>query len=47
MASLGNALVTKILGHSAAEKAFRPWWDNLEDFLCYGLVMLGELHVNA
>jgi len=41
MASLGNALVTKILGHSAAEKAFRPWWDNLEDFLVYGLVMLG------
>ena len=43
MASLGNALVGKILGHSAAEKAFRPWWDNLEDFLVYGLVMLGKL----
>eukprot|EP00095_Tigriopus_kingsejongensis_P004020 maker-scaffold5_size1054832-snap-gene-1.15 protein:Tk04020 transcript:maker-scaffold5_size1054832-snap-gene-1.15-mRNA-1 annotation:"leucine-rich repeat-containing protein 8e" len=41
MASLGNALVSKILGHSAAEKAFRPWWDNVEDFLVYGLVMLG------
>ena len=41
MASIGNALVGKILGHSAAEKAFRPWWDNLEDFLVYGLVMLG------
>ena len=24
MASIGNALVGKILGHSAAEKAFRP-----------------------
>ena len=45
MASLGNALVNKILGHSAAEKAFRPWWDNLEDFLIYGLVMLGLLTV--
>lgn len=41
MASLGNFLVTKVLGHSAAEKAFRPWWDNFEDFLVYGLVMLG------
>ncbi len=41
MASLGNALVEKILGHSAAEKAFRPWWDNLEDYLTYGLVLLG------
>ena len=43
MASIGNALVSKILGHSAAEKAFRPWWDNLEDFLVYGLVMLGKI----
>ncbi len=41
MASLGDALVNKILGHSDAEKAFRPWWDNLEDFLVYALVMLG------
>ena len=43
MASLGNALVTKILGHSPAEKAFRPWWDNFQDSLVYGLVMLGKL----
>ena len=42
MASIGNALVGRILGHSAAEKAFRPWWDNFEDFLVYGLVMLGN-----
>ena len=43
MASIGNALVGRILGHSAAEKAFRPWWDNFEDFLVYGLVMLGKM----
>lgn len=42
MASLANALASKILGHSAAEKAFRPWWDDFEDFLVYGLLMLGE-----
>ena len=47
MASIGNALVGKILGHSAAEKAFRPWWDNLEDFLVYGLVMLGMYWYDA
>jgi len=41
MASLGNALVTKILGHSKAEKAFTPWWDNCQDFMVYGMVMLG------
>jgi hypothetical protein len=45
MATLGAALVSSVLGHSAAEKAFRPWWDNLEDFLVYGLVMLGKLAI--
>eukprot|EP00095_Tigriopus_kingsejongensis_P004023 maker-scaffold5_size1054832-snap-gene-1.14 protein:Tk04023 transcript:maker-scaffold5_size1054832-snap-gene-1.14-mRNA-1 annotation:"leucine-rich repeat-containing protein 8d-like" len=43
MTSLGDVLVNKILGHSEAERAFRPWWDNLEDYLIYGLVMLGIL----
>ena len=47
MASIGKALVGKILGHSAAEKAFRPWWDNFEDFLVYGLVMLGRKKVHS
>jgi len=41
MAALGTTLMSKVLGHSEAEKAFRPWWDNLEDFMIYGLVMLG------
>ncbi len=43
MATLGEALVSKVLGHTAAEKAFRPWWDDLEDYLIYGLVTLGNL----
>jgi len=41
MASLGSAIITRVFGHSEAEKVFRPWWDNLEDFILYGLVMLG------
>jgi len=41
MATLGSAIITRVFGHSQAEKVFRPWWDNLEDFLLYGLVMLG------
>jgi len=45
MASLGSALINKVFGHSEAEDAFRPWWDSLEDFLIYGLVMLGLLVV--
>jgi len=45
MAAIGTALMSRVLGHSAAEKAFRPWWDSLEDFLIYGLVMLGIIIV--
>jgi len=41
MATLGSAIITRVFGHSKAEKVFRPWWDNLEDFILYGLVMLG------
>ena len=37
----GTALLGKVLGHSDAENAFRPWWDVLEDFLVYGLIMAG------
>ena len=42
MAALGATLLDNVLGHSKAEQAFRPWWDSFEDFLVYGLVMLGE-----
>ena len=43
MASLGTAIVSEVLGHSAAEQAFRPWWDKLQDQLIYALVMLGKI----
>ena len=33
MAAIGAVLMGKVLGHSEAEKAFRPWWDALEDYL--------------
>ena len=37
--------MSQVLGHSEAEKAFRPWWDSLEDYLLYGLVMIGVVLV--
>jgi hypothetical protein len=40
MAFLGTTIMGA-LGHSEAEKMFRPWWDTLEDFVIYGLIMLG------
>ena len=45
MDEIGTALKKNVLGHSDAEKAFRPWWDTFEDFLLYGLVMLGVITV--
>ena len=44
MATLGSVLLSNVMGHSKAEQAFRPWWDNFEDFLAYGLVMLGKFN---
>jgi len=41
MATLGTALLGSLMGHTDAEKMFRPWWDTLEDFVIYGLIMLG------
>ena len=41
MAVVGNALMG-FMAHSEAEQAFQPWWDVTEDFLVYGLIMLGK-----
>ena len=40
MAAIGTALMSG-LSHTDQEKMFRPWWDNLEDFVIYGLISLG------
>jgi len=45
MATIGSLLMNNVLGHSEAEKAFRPWWDTLEDILIYSLVVLGVITV--
>ena len=45
MAAVGSLLMNKVLGHSEAEKAFHPWWNTLEDFLVYSLVILGIITV--
>ena len=42
MAALAGDLSRKILGHSDAAKAFRPWWDTLEDNLLYAFVVMGK-----
>ena len=42
MAALAGDLSRKILGHSDAAKAFRPWWDNIEDNCLYAFVVIGK-----
>lgn len=41
MALIGTQLMSQVFGHSKAEKAFRTWWDVLEDYMIYSLVALG------
>ena len=41
MTAIAGDLTQKILGHSDADKAFRPWWDNLEDGVLYSFVVMG------
>lgn len=40
MAQLAGDLSKAIMGQSDAEKAFRPWWDHLEDKLLYFFVVM-------
>lgn len=42
MTAIAGDLTKKILGHSDADKAFRPWWDNLEDGVLYSFVVMGR-----
>ena len=42
MAAIAGDLSRKILGHSDAAKAFRPWWDTLEENLLYTFVVMGK-----
>lgn len=47
MAALAGDLSKQILGHSESVKAFRPWWDNLEDQILYGFVLTGKPETRA
>jgi len=40
MAALAGDLSKAILGQSDAAKAFRPWWDSVEDLLMYSFVVM-------
>ena len=41
MAVVGTALLGKVMSHTQAERAFQPWWDTTQEFIAYGLVILG------
>ena len=45
MAALGSALLSS-LGLTQAERAFRPWWDAIEDHIVYTIIILvrGPFH---
>ena len=39
MAAIGSALLSS-LGLTQAERAFRPWWDAIEDHIVYTIIIL-------
>ena len=41
MAAIGAVLMGRVVTHTEAEMAFHPWWDDMEDYMVYGLVMVG------
>ena len=42
MAVVGNTIINKFLTLSEAEEAFLPWWDTMEDYFVYGVIILGK-----
>ena len=42
MAALGGALLSSVLEKSPAEKALTPWWDKIQDYIIYGLIIVGK-----
>ena len=41
MALIGTDVMSRVIGHSEAERAFRPWWYTVEDYTIYALAMIG------
>ena len=42
MAAIATALLPNVFAKSEAKKALTPWWDKLENYCVYGLIMLGK-----
>ena len=43
MAALGGALLSSVLQKSPAEKALSPWWDRVQDYITYGIIVISKL----
>ena len=46
MAALDGDVRKSLLDRTDAEKAFRPWWDAIEDLLLNTLIGLGKINRN-
>ena len=43
ISALSKDVFRKTLTHSKAEKAFKPWWNTLENYILYSMVMIAIL----
>ncbi len=40
--ALDGVVKKNLLDRTVAEKAFRPWWDTVEDYLLNALILFGK-----
>ena len=45
MFALDGDVKKTLLDRSEAEKAFRPWWDTVEDYLLNILIAIGKCNI--
>jgi hypothetical protein len=44
---LGSSIARGIFEYSAAEAAFHPWWQSLEDYALYSVVIVGNIFLST
>ena len=45
MAALTGELLSSVLNKSPAEKALTPWWNNIQDYIVFGLIIVGNFAI--
>ena len=39
---VGYAIASGIFNLKDAEEPFHPWWETLQDYICYSVILIGN-----